>query len=308
MNPLEHLLDIGSLDNEQLNSLLKAAHRIRGDLDRYRNVSEGTLVVNLFFEPSTRTRFSFEIAARRLGMQVVNFSAAGSSVSKGETLIDSFRAVQAMDPDIIVFRHPDNGAAAELAEHALPGRHVVNAGDGSRAHPSQALLDMMTLQQHFDDLTGIRVLISGDLRHSRVTHSDVVAMRKLGVGEIRLASPPHLRPGEDTLKGTVQFDNLDDALPEVDVVMMLRIQSERFSDAEMPEQSSFHREWGLTSARLRIAKPECLVMHPGPMNRGVEITSEVADGPQSVILEQVANGVYARMAILLAMTGNWNLP
>ena len=304
MKPLDHLLDIGSLEDRQLNSILSLAHDIKGNPDKYRNVCEGELVVNLFYEPSTRTRFSFEIAARRLGMQVVNFSAAGSSVSKGETLIDSFRTIQAMDPDIIVFRHPDNGAAAQLAEYALTGTHIVNAGDGSRAHPSQALLDMMTLQQYFDDLSQISVLISGDLRHSRVTHSDVVAMRKLGVGEIRLASPLNLRPGEDTLQGTVQFDCLDAALAGVDVVMMLRIQNERLSGVEIPEESHFHRDWGLTLERLDKAKPGCRVMHPGPMNRGVEITSEVADGAQSVILEQVANGVFTRMAILLTMSGH----
>ena len=302
MNHLEHLLDIQSLDDGQLHSLLATAHRIKADPDRYRNVCNGSLLVNLFFEPSTRTRFSFEIAARRLGLQVVNFSAATSSVNKGETLMDSFRVVQAMGPDIIVCRHPDIGAAAALANEALENVHVINAGDGSHAHPSQALLDVMTLQEHFDDLSAIRVLISGDLRHSRVTHSDVVAMRKLGVGEIRLASPVHLRPSAETARETVQFDDLDKALDGVDVVMMLRIQNERLTESEIPDQLAYHREWGLTQKRLRLARPDCLVMHPGPMNRGVEITSEVADGPQSVILEQVANGVYARMAILLAMT------
>ncbi len=300
---MKHLLDIGSLDDEQLNSLLARAHRVKRNPESFRNSCAGSLLVNLFYEASTRTRFSFEIAARRLGMQVVNFSASGSSVSKGETLIDSFKTIQAMSPDIIVFRHPDNGAAAELAQYALPQTHIVNAGDGSRAHPSQALLDMMTLQQHFEDLSRICVLISGDLRHSRVTHSDVLAMRKLGVGEIRLASPSNLRPGEDTSKGTRQFDDLDQALVDVDVVMMLRIQNERFSDSEIPDQTAYHRDWGLTAERLRRAKPDCMVMHPGPMNRGVEITSEVADGPQSVILEQVANGVFTRMAILSAMMG-----
>jgi aspartate carbamoyltransferase catalytic subunit len=302
LKAFEHLLDIGSLEDSQLNALLDLAHKIKSDPEAYRNACEGSLSVNLFYEPSTRTRFSFEIAARRLGMQVVNFSAAASSVSKGETLIDSFKTIQAMNPDIIVFRHPDNGAAADIAVHALPGTHVINAGDGSRAHPSQALLDMMTLQQHFDDLSQISVLIAGDLQHSRVTQSNVEAMRKLGVGEIRLASPANLRPGEDTLMGTVLFDHLDDALKDVDVVMMLRIQSERLCDTEVPDQASFHRDWGLTSERLKQAKPDCLVMHPGPMNRGVEITSEVADGPQSVILQQVANGVFTRMAILHAMS------
>jgi aspartate carbamoyltransferase catalytic subunit len=303
LKPLQHLLDIGSLDDAQLHELLALAHRIKQDPGSFRNACEGLITVNLFYESSTRTRFSFEIAARRLGMHVVNFSAAGSSVSKGESLIDSFKTIQAMEPDVIVFRHPDNGAAAELAGYALPRTHVVNAGDGSRAHPSQALLDMMTLQQQFDDLSKIKVLISGDLKHSRVTHSDVVAMRKLGVGEIRLACPAHLRPGQETLQGTVLFDDLDEALHGADVVMMLRIQNERHSDSDIPEQAGFHRDWGLTRERLKLAAENCRVMHPGPMNRGVEISSEVADGPQSILLEQVANGVFARMAILMTMTG-----
>lgn len=303
MNALQHLIDIGSMDDEQLARVLDRAHTIKQDMGKYRNALEGALAVNLFFEASTRTRFSFEIAARRLGMQVVNFAASASSVSKGETLMDSFRTVQAMGPDVIVFRHPDNGSAAELVAHALPSVHVVNAGDGSRAHPSQAVLDMMTLQENFDDLTKIKVLISGDLRHSRVTHSDVQAMRKLGVGEIRLASPPELRPGKETSQGTVQFDDLDEALQGVDVVMMLRIQKERFTSEQAPDQANFHDKWGLTADRLDLAAPGCLVMHPGPMNRGVEITSEVADGPRSLILQQVANGVYARMAILMTLLG-----
>lgn len=304
MISLEHLIDIESLDDGQLEALLGSAHRVHDEPDRYRDTCTGSLMVNLFFEPSTRTRFSFEIAARRLGLQVVNFSAAGSSVSKGETLMDSFRTVQAMGPDIIVFRHPDVGSAAALADAALDGVHVVNAGDGSHAHPSQALLDMMTLQRHYKDLSSIRVVISGDLRHSRVTHSDVAAMRRLGVGEIRLASPPELGPNAETARGTTQFDSLDEALIDADVVMMLRIQNERLAATEVPDQQAYHREWGLTQDRLERAKPDCIVMHPGPMNRGVEITSEVADGPRSVILEQVANGVHARMAILLSMMMN----
>jgi len=300
---LRHLLDIESLEEGRLEALLDSAHRIKRDPGRYRKACRGSLLVNLFFEASTRTRFSFEIAARRLGMQVVNFSAAGSSVSKGETLVDSFRTVQAMGPDVIVFRHPDNGSAAALAGEALDGVHVINAGDGSHAHPSQAVLDMMTLQEYFDDLSAACVVISGDLRHSRVTHSDVAAMRRLGVGEIRLASPEQMRPSEETARGTVQYDRLDEALVDANVVMMLRIQNERLSATEVPDQQAYHRDWGLTRKRLALARPDCIVMHPGPMNRGIEITSEVADGPRSVILQQVANGVHARMAILLAMLG-----
>ena len=299
--PLQHLLDIQSLSERQLRSLLELAHQIKTRPGRFRNRLEGAMLVNLFFEPSTRTRLSFEIGARRLGMQVVNFSSAGSSLSKGETVLDSFRTVQAMAPEVIVVRHPDEGSTARLAEEAVAGVHVVNAGDGSRAHPTQALLDMMTIQEHFEDLSAIRVLIAGDLRHSRVTNSDVAAMRTLGVGEIRLASPTQLRPDAATAQGTVQFDNLDEALEGVDVLMMLRIQKERLSEAEIPEQLSYHQDWGLSPERLRKAGPNCRVMHPGPMNRGVEIASEVADGPRSLILQQVSNGVFARMALLVAM-------
>jgi len=296
-----HLLDIESLTKRQLESLLRRAHEVKADPAAWRNRLEGALMVNLFFEASTRTRLSFEIAARRLGMQVVNFSTSGSSVSKGETLLDSFKTVQAMGPEVIVIRHPDRGSTARLAEEARQGIRLINAGDGSHAHPSQALLDMMTLQEQFDDLSSVRVLIAGDLRHSRVTHSDVAAMRTLGVGEIRLAAPEALRPDAETARGTVQFDSLDAALDGADVLMMLRIQNERISDVEMPDQVSYHREWGLTPARLAKAAPGCLVMHPGPMNRGVEIDSEVADGPRSLIQAQVTNGVFTRMALLLTL-------
>ncbi|MDX1459465.1 MAG: aspartate carbamoyltransferase catalytic subunit [Xanthomonadales bacterium] len=301
--PLRHLVDIESLEAEQLRHLVQQALAIRQDPGRYFNRLQGRILVNLFFEASTRTRFSFEIAARRLGMHVVNFAAAASSVSKGETLLDSFRTVQAMGPDVIVFRHPDIGSAERLAEESQAGVHVINAGDGSRAHPSQALLDMMTLSAHFEDLSQISVLIAGDLRNSRVTHSDVAAMRKLGVGEIRLASPPALKPDATQAHGTRVFESFEDALEGVDVVMTLRVQKERLRDSDIPDPLDYHRDWGLNESRLSLAKPGCLVMHPGPMNRGVEITSEVADGPQSVILEQVSNGVHARMAILLAMLG-----
>ncbi|MBT8062135.1 MAG: aspartate carbamoyltransferase catalytic subunit [Gammaproteobacteria bacterium] len=299
----QHLIDIESLSDDQLQSLVEQASLIKARPELHDGALRGRILVNLFFEASTRTRFSFEIAARRLGMHVVNFSAASSSVSKGETLLDSFRTVQAMGPDVIVFRHPDVGSAGRLAIEAGDGTHVINAGDGSRAHPSQALLDMVTLAEHFDDLSRISVLIAGDLRNSRVTHSDVAAMRKLGVGEIRLASPPQLRPDEEMARGARVFDDFEEALADVDVVMTLRVQKERLRDSDIPEPLSYHRNWGLNPDRLALARPGCLVMHPGPMNRGVEISSEVADGPQSVILEQVTNGVYARMAILLAMLG-----
>ncbi len=301
VQPLEHLLDIESQDTVRIRSLLERAAVIRAKPRRYRDAGAGRLLVNLFYEPSTRTRFSFEIAALRLGMQVVNFAAAGSSVSKGETLLDSFKTLEAMGAGIIVVRHPDNGAVAGLAAAAGAHTRVINAGDGSHAHPSQALLDAFTLQQHFEDLSAIRILIAGDLRHSRVTRSDLAIFRKLGVGEVRLAAPPQLQPDQRTSAGAAIHERLEDALDGVNAVMMLRIQRERQAQSALPDAVAYHREWGLTAERLALAAPDCIVMHPGPMNRGVEIASEVADGPQSVILEQVRNGVWMRMAILEAM-------
>jgi aspartate carbamoyltransferase catalytic subunit len=299
--PPEHLLDIASLSESQVRSILDTAHAIKADPGRFRTACADRLLINLFYEPSTRTRFSFEIAARRLGMHVVNFTAAGSSVVKGETLLDSFKTLEAMAPDACVVRHPDDGSVAELAAAVNPGLHVINAGDGSHAHPSQAMLDAFTLQQHFDDLSRVRILIAGDLCHSRVTKSDIEILKKLGIGEIRLAAPPQLQPDKKNSAGTVVFNSMDEAIEGVDVVMMLRIQHERLSGEILPGSEAYHNEWGLSQERLQLAAPGCLVMHPGPMNRGVEISSEVADGPQSVILEQVANGVFARMAILKSM-------
>ena len=254
-------------------------------------------MVNLFYEPSTRTRVSFETAALRLGMHVINVAAADSSV-KRRVLARHLPYPGGHDAR----RH---GAAASrercpgpLAEACGPGLHLVNAGDGSRAHPSQALLDVLTMQRHFDDLGRIRVLVAGDLHHSRVTRSGVALMKKLGVGEIRLCAPPGLQAGPNVSGGTHCFDDFDAALDGVDVVMMLRIQRERLEGQELPDRAGYHRQWGLTAERLGRAAPGCIVMHPGPMNRGVEISSEVADGPQSVIREQVANGVATRMAVL----------
>lgn len=302
-NMTASLLDIESLSVERIAGLLRMAQEIRAEPERFQDSRQGRLVVNLFYEPSTRTRVSFEIAARRIGMHVVNVAAGGSSVVKGESLLDTYNTIQAMSPDVIVVRHPDSGVLNRLAVATEPGIHLVNAGDGSRAHPTQALLDALTLKQHFEDLSEITVLVAGDLHHSRVTRSGVALMKKLGVGEIRLASPPGFQAGARVTEGTTRFDCLDDALRDVNAVMMLRIQHERLAGADAPDAEVYHREWGLTSERLALADPDCIVMHPGPMNRGVEIASEVADGPSSVIRQQVRNGVYTRMAVLLELTG-----
>ncbi len=299
MNPdTAHLLDIESRSDAFHRRVLDLAAELREDAVPWRQARAGRLLVNLFYEPSTRTRVSFEIAALRLGMRVVNIAAADSSVKKGETLMDTFNTLQAMSPDVVVVRHPDNGALAPLAEAAWPGVHLVNAGDGSRAHPTQALLDALTMRSHFERLDALRVVVAGDLHHSRVTRSGVALMKKLGVGEIRLCAPSGLEAGPRVSEGTRGFDSLDEALDGADVVMMLRIQHERLAGMAVPDGESYHRRWGLTTERLKRAAPGCIVMHPGPMNRGVEIASEVADGPQSVILEQVANGVLTRMAVI----------
>ncbi|MEJ2534009.1 MAG: aspartate carbamoyltransferase catalytic subunit [Gammaproteobacteria bacterium] len=299
----QHLLDIGSAPLATLHAILDRAQRLLDDPREAAGLLEGRLLMNLFYEPSTRTRVSFEVAALRLGMRVVNIAAADSSVKKGETLFDTFLTLQAMAPDVLVLRHPEDGAPLSLADAAAPGLHLVNAGDGSRAHPTQALLDALTLRQHFDDLGSIRVLVAGDLHHSRVTRSGVALMKKLGVGEIRLAAPPGMQAGPQVSEGTRVFDDLDQALEGVDAVMMLRIQRERLAGMEAPDAASYHDRWGLTPKRLGRASAHCIVMHPGPMNRGAEIDSSVADGERSVIVQQVRNGVFVRMATLLHLLG-----
>ncbi len=299
--PLDHLLDIASLDDGQLRALLERSAEIKMHPERFSARHAGRMLINLFYEPSTRTRVSFEIAAKRLGLDVVNFSTVTSSVVKGEILADSFQTLAAMGPDVVVVRHSEDGAPSQLADIAPPGVHVVNAGDGCRAHPTQALLDAFTLSQHFGRFADLRVVIAGDLHHSRVTRSNVEILRRLGVAEIRLAAPQALLPDSKTAVGTELHDDLDAAVEGADVVMMLRIQHERLEDIELPDAAQYHRHWGLTAERLRRAAPGCKVMHPGPMNRGVEIAGEVADGPQSLILDQVRNGVFMRMAIIMLL-------
>ena len=298
MSTPQHLIDITSQDTEFLRRVLATAAAMREDPARYREARAGRLAINLFYEPSTRTRVSFEIAALNLGMRVVNVAASDSSVKKGETLMDTFRTLEAMGPDVIVLRHPDDEALVPLAAAAGPKTHLVNAGSGSRAHPTQALLDAFTLQRHLPRLEDATVLVAGDLHHSRVTRSDAALLKKLGVGELRLCAPPGLEAGPAVSEGAKVYENFEAALAGVDVVMMLRIQHERLAGMDIPDPESYHREWGLTRERLALCAPDVRVMHPGPMNRGVEIASDVADGDRSLILDQVANGVFTRMAVL----------
>jgi len=300
--PLNHFTDVTDCSRVQLEGLLDLAYSISQDIRAFENTRTGRVLVNLFYEPSTRTRVSFEAAAKRLGMHVINISATGSSVEKGETLEDTFYTIQAMGPDCIVVRHPEEGNAARLATLAEPGVHVINAGDGTAAHPSQALLDALTLKQAFGDFGAIRLVMAGDIRHSRVARSAIKMLRMLGIGEIRLAGPAEFMPGDGTVAGAEVFNDLDSAIRGANAIMMLRIQKERITGLHIPDADEYHREWGLTADRLQFAKEGCVVLHPGPMNRGVEISSEVADSPQSLIRRQVRNGLHTRMALLLTLT------
>jgi len=266
----------------------------------------GRTIVNLFAEDSTRTRISFEAAAKRLSADVINFSAKGSSVSKGESLKDTAQTLQAMGADAVVIRHYASGAAHRLAQMGWMNGAVINAGDGTHEHPSQALLDAFTIRKHLakgnSDLRGIRVAIVGDVLHSRVARSNVLLLTKLGA-HVTLVAPPTLLPvGVDTWPVTISYD-LDSVVGDVDVVMMLRIQLERMSDSFFPSAREYSRYFGLNNERLKKMSPDSLVMHPGPMNRGLEITAESADSARSVIVEQVTNGVSVRMAILYLLLG-----
>jgi len=298
------LLGIQDLSVEEINLILETA-------DSFKEVSgrdikkvptlRGKTVVNLFFEPSTRTRTSFELAAKRLSADVINFTTSTSSVVKGETLLDTASNIQAMRADFIVLRHPAAGASTILAR-ALQAS-VINAGDGGHEHPTQALLDLFTLREKKREFRGLRIAIVGDITHSRVARSAIYALTKVGAN-IRVAGPPTMIPRDIERLGVTVFYNLDEALKGVDVIMMLRLQLERQGIALFPSIREYATCYGLTSERLQLAHPEVLVMHPGPINRGVEISPEVADSASSVILDQVTNGVAVRMAILYLLSGS----
>jgi len=292
---MRHLIDIESLGTDSARALIERAAALRGEPAS--RLLAGRWVANVFYEPSTRTRVSFEIAAGRLGARVVNISAAASSAVKGEALIDELAVLSATGVAAVVLRHPRSGAFHELLESGVDLLPLVNAGDGDRAHPSQALIDALTLRDHFGSLEGLRVVIAGDLCHSRVARSDVALLIALGIGELRLAAPPEWRLDAPNSPAIREFDDLDAALDGADAVIMLRIQRERL-EAEVPNAAAYHCHWGLTLPRLDRAASRAVVLHPGPMNRGVEIAGEVADGPRSLIHRQRANGVWVRMAIL----------
>ena len=304
---LRHLLTLDGLPRDTLCRLMDRAGQIRdaalGRTPR-RQVLDGTTVCTLFFEPSTRTRSSFHIAAQRLGADVLNFDASTSSTRKGETARDTLRNLEAMGVRGFVVRHADDGAVAALAAEAGEGTALVNAGDGRSAHPTQGLLDVLTIRQAKGaDFSRLKILMVGDVKHSRVARSDLHALRTLGAGEIRVCGPQSLLPDDGTLAGCVQGQDFDAMLQGVDVVMMLRLQRERMEEGLVSSLEDYHRDYGLTTARLTRAARDAVVLHPGPINRGVEITDEVADGPQSLVLRQVSNGVAIRMAVLEMLLG-----
>ena len=302
MSPrLRHLTTLEALPRGTIERLLERASALRDACaygTRKLDVLTGRTVLNLFFEPSTRTRTSFELAARRMGADVVNFDLGFSSTSKGEELFDTLHTLEAMHLDAIIVRHKQSGTPEELVRHAMSGVSVINAGDGNRAHPTQGLLDLMTIRQHHPDLETLRVVICGDVRHSRVARSDVHALTAMGVGDIRLCGPAALMPAPDEMPGCQFVDDFDRALDGAQAIIMLRLQKERMQATELPDEAAYFQRYGLDARRLALASKGALVMHPGPINRGIEIASDVADGAQSRILEQVGNGVFVRMAVL----------
>lgn len=304
---MRHLLSISDLSKDDAISILDTAHelsRVSDGAVRKLPTLRGRTIVNLFAEDSTRTRISFEAAAKRLSADVINFSAKGSSASKGESLKDTAMTLQAMGADAVVIRHSASGAAQRLADSQWMSGSVINAGDGTHEHPSQALLDAFTIRKHLvqgrSDLYGLSVAIVGDVLHSRVARSNILLLSKLGA-KVTLVAPPTLIPiGVESWPVDVSFD-FDSVIPHVDVVMMLRVQQERMSDLFFPNAREYSRYFGLNSARMKAMAPGAIVMHPGPMNRGLEISAEVADSSRSVITEQVTNGVSVRMAILYVL-------
>jgi aspartate carbamoyltransferase catalytic subunit len=301
---MRHLLSASDLDRDQAVMLLDTAAELASVTDRAVKklpTLRGRTVANLFFEDSTRTRLSFEAAAKRLSADVITFTAKGSSVSKGESLKDTALTLEAMGAQAIVLRHHASGAAQRLAESGWIEASVVNAGDGTHEHPTQALLDAFTMRQHLrggeGDLSGLRVVIVGDILHSRVARSNVWLLRTLGA-QVTLVAPPTLVPfGVESWPCAVSYD-LDDVLPEADAVMMLRVQAERMTAAYFPSAHEYSRRYGLDAARASALSEHAVVLHPGPMNRGMEITADVADSPRSLVVDQVANGVSVRMAVL----------
>jgi aspartate carbamoyltransferase catalytic subunit len=301
---LRHLITLDGLPREVLASLLDRAEsyrRVPGQPAYEGREMAGVTLANLFFEPSTRTRASFDLASRRLGAHVLNLDVHSSSRVKGETMLDTIYTLEAMNTDIFVIRDSEAGMPEFLIDHVAPHVSVISAGEAHVSHPTQGLLDVLTIRAHKRRFAGLKVAIVGDVKHSRVARSTFTALTTLGTTDLRLVSPEALLPGEDEFHGAQRFTRIEDGIAGADVVMMLRIQKERMAQAAALDESAYFRDYGLSTARVKLASPSVLVMHPGPMNRGVEIASEVADGPRSVIREQVNNGVAVRMAVLASI-------
>ncbi len=293
-----HITGILNLSKEEIAFILDTAESLKDILKRpIKKVPplRGRTVVHLFFEPSTRTRLSFELAAKRLSADTIGISAAASSVVKGETLIDTARNIEAMRPDVIVMRHPMSGAPHLMARYVRSS--VINAGDGINEHPSQALLDLMTVREHLGSIDGLKVTIIGDIAHSRVAHSDILAFTKMGA-RVTVSGPATMLPAVPEALGAKVCLDIGRAIGDADVIIVLRIQKERQGRNLVPSAREYAAFFGLTMEKLAMARPDCLIMHPGPINRGIEMAPEVADGDRSVILEQVTNGVAVRMALL----------
>jgi aspartate carbamoyltransferase catalytic subunit len=301
---LHHLLTLEGLPADILRQILDTAKSFLGTKVKKVPLLRGKSVFNLFFEPSTRTRTTFEIAAKRLSADVINLNISVSSQSKGESLLDTVDNLSAMHADMFIVRHGESGAPHFIARHVAPDIHVINAGDGRHSHPTQGLLDMYTIRHYKKDFSNLRVAIVGDVLHSRVARSQIHALTTLGCPEIRVIAPKTLLPADVEQLGVHVYHDMRQGLKDVDVVTMLRLQNERMNGALLPSAQEFYKFYGLTDDKLAVARPDAIVLHPGPMNRGVEIDSSVADGKQSVILPQVTFGIAIRMAVMSIMGGN----
>ncbi|MCM8855363.1 MAG: aspartate carbamoyltransferase catalytic subunit [Candidatus Thiodiazotropha sp.] len=307
---LLHFLTIDGLGKEILTEILDTSEGFTGVSERTIKkvpLCRGKVVANLFFENSTRTRTTFELAAKRLSADVLNLNIGASAASKGETLLDTLHNLEAMHVDMFIVRHASSGAAHFIAQHADRGVGVINAGDGRHAHPTQAMLDMFTIRRHKGEFVGLRVAIVGDILHSRVARSQILALNTLGVSEVRVVAPRTLLPSDARSLGVHVYHDMEEGVRDVDVIIMLRLQKERMQGTLLPSEHEYFSLFGLTERRLALADSEAIVMHPGPINRGVEMDSMVADGAHSVILQQVSYGIAIRMAVISMVIGTQNL-
>jgi aspartate carbamoyltransferase catalytic subunit len=303
---LKHFLSIEGFKREHLINILDAAEpfaNVHEQAVKKVPILRGKTIVNLFFEASTRTRTTFELAAKRLSADVLNINISTSATSKGESLLDMLHNLESMHCDMFIVRHNQSGAAHFIAQHVSPHISVINAGDGCHSHPTQAMLDMFTIRRHKKEFANLKVVIVGDILHSRVARSQIHALTTLGVSEVRVVGPKTLIPNGIESLGVHVYRNVYEAMVDADVIIMLRLQKERMQGALLPSEGEYFQQYGLTEDKLSLARSDAIVMHPGPINRGVEIASSIADGPQSVILEQVTNGIAIRMAIMSQTLG-----